>query len=63
MLPLEIIAAAMTIDYWEVKVNKALFVTIFLLIIVAINLFGAKAYGEAEFIFAIVKITAVVGFM
>lgn len=63
MLPLEIIAGAMTIDYWEVKVNKALFVTIFLLVIVVINLFGAKAYGEAEFIFAIVKITAVVGFM
>ena len=63
VLPLEIIAGAMTIDYWEVKVNKALFVTIFLLVIVVINLFGAKAYGEAEFIFAIVKITAVVGFM
>jgi amino acid transporter len=63
VLPLEIIAAAMTIDYWDVEVNKALFVTVFLLVIVSINLFGAKAYGEAEFIFSIVKITAVIGFM
>lgn len=43
--------------------NKAIFVTIFLIIIVAINLSGVKGYGEAEFIFAIVKVTAVVGFM
>jgi amino acid transporter len=63
VLPLEIIAASMTIDYWDVKVNKALFVTLFLLAVVVINLFGAKGYGEAEFIFAIVKITAVTGFM
>ncbi|KAB5585175.1 general amino-acid permease GAP1 [Coniochaeta sp. 2T2.1] len=63
VLPLEIIAAAMTIDYWDVTVNKAVFVTIFLFIIITINLFGAKAYGEAEFIFAIVKITAVIGFI
>lgn len=53
----------MTIDYWDVTVNKAVFVTLFLLVIVSINLFGAKAYGEAEFIFAIVKITAIIGFM
>ncbi|OIW22837.1 amino acid permease [Coniochaeta ligniaria NRRL 30616] len=63
VLPLEILAAAMTIDYWDVKVNKAVFVTIFLLAILTINLFGAKGYGEAEFIFAIVKITAVIGFI
>ena len=43
--------------------NRALFVTIFLFTIVIINLFGVKGYGEAEFVFAIVKITAVIGFM
>lgn len=63
VLPLEIIAASMTLDYWNVTIPKAVFVTIFLLAIVIINLFGAKAYGEAEFVFAILKVTAVVGFM
>lgn len=63
VLPLEIIAAAMTIDYWNVSVNPAVFVTMFLLVVVVINLFGAKGYGEAEFIFSIVKITAITGFM
>lgn len=53
----------MTIDYWDVSINKAVFVTLFLLVVVVINLFGAKGYGEAEFVFAIVKITAITGFM
>lgn len=63
VLPLEIIAASMTLDYWNVTAPKAVFVTIFLLVIAVINLFGAKAYGEAEFIFAIVKVTAIIGFI
>ena len=53
----------MTVTYWSPHINKAIFVTIFLLIIISINLFGVKGYGEAEFIFAIVKVTAIVGFI
>jgi amino acid transporter len=63
VLPLEIIAAALTIEYWNSKVEKAIFVTVFLIVIIVINLTGVKGYGEAEFVFAIVKVTAVVGFM
>ncbi|CAK7223390.1 histidine permease [Sporothrix eucalyptigena] len=63
VLPLEIIAASMTVTYWSPHLNKAIFVTIFLLIIISINLFGVKGYGEAEFVFAIIKVTAIVGFI
>lgn len=63
VLPMEIIAAAYTISYWNEGLSKSVFVAIFLLIIIIINLFGVKAYGEAEFIFSIIKVTAVVGFM
>ncbi len=63
VLPLEIIAAALTVRYWNTTVPSSVFVSIFLAIIVAINLAGIRGYGEAEFIFAIVKIVAVVGFM
>lgn len=63
VLPLEIIAASITITYWDGKFAKAIFVTIFLLGIVAINLFGVKGYGEAEFMFSIIKVIAVIGFM
>jgi yeast amino acid transporter len=31
--------------------------------IIIINLFGVRGYGEAEFVFSIIKIIAVVGFM
>ncbi|ORY56686.1 amino acid permease-domain-containing protein [Pseudomassariella vexata] len=63
VLPLEIIAASITISYWNPDLDRAIFVTIFLVIIIGINLFGVKGYGEAEFIFAIIKVVAVIGFI
>ena len=62
-LPLEMIAGALTVQYWNDKLSKAVFITIFLLVIGFINLFGIKGYGEAEFVFSTVKVTAIVGFM
>ncbi|KAF2474691.1 amino acid permease [Lindgomyces ingoldianus] len=64
VLPLEIVAATLTIEYWNhSKVNNDAWVAVFLVLIVSINLFGVKGYGEAEFVFAIVKVTAVIGFI
>ncbi|KAI8235253.1 General amino-acid permease GAP2 [Colletotrichum sp. SAR 10_96] len=63
VLPLEIIAASITITYWDGRITKAIFVTIFLVGIIAINLFGVNGYGEAEFIFSIIKVIAVIGFI
>ena len=63
VLPLEIISASFTIAYWNDALNKAVFITVFLVVIVIINLFGIKGYGEAEFVFSIIKVTAVIGFM
>ncbi|KAF2477235.1 AAT family amino acid transporter [Lindgomyces ingoldianus] len=64
-LPLEIVAASITVGYWpgSRNVNPAAWVTIFLAVIISINLFGVKGYGEAEFVFSIIKILAVVGFI
>lgn len=63
MLPLEIIAASITLTYWNPAIPKSIFVTIFLVFVVIINFFGVRGYGEAEFVFAIIKVTAVIGFM
>ncbi len=63
VLPLEIIAASITIEFWSDTVNHALFVSIFLFLIIGINLFGVKGYGEAEFIFSLIKVIAVIGFI
>jgi amino acid transporter len=65
VLPLEIIAASITINFWDTtgKYDHAIFVSVFLFVIVLINMFGVKGYGEAEFFFSIVKVIAVIGYM
>lgn len=63
VLPLEVVAAAITIKYWNTNVSPAVWVTIFLVLILSINMFGVKGYGEAEFVFSIIKVIAVIGFM
>jgi amino acid transporter len=67
VLPLEIVAATFTIEYWtrdkDAAINNYVYVAIFLVLIVVINLFGVKGYGEAEFVFAIIKVAAVIGFI
>ena len=64
-LPLEIVAASITVGYWpgSRSVNGAAWVTIFLVVIISINLFGVRGYGEAEFVLSIIKVAAVLGFM
>lgn len=63
VFPLELVAAAITMEYWKSSVNTAVWVTIFYVVIVAINLFGVKGYGEAEFLFSLIKVIAVIGFI
>lgn len=65
VLPLEIIAASITVNYWDEhqRYSHSIFVTIFLVLIVTINMFGVRGYGEAEFIFSFVKIVAVIGYI
>jgi amino acid transporter len=63
VMPLEIMAATITLDYWNSPIPGWASITIFLTIIIAINLCGVKTYGEAEYAFSILKVTAVIGFM
>lgn len=62
-MPLELVSASITIEYWNKNISPAVFVTVFLIVISVINLFGVKGYGEAEFVFSMIKVIAVVGFM
>lgn len=63
VLPLELVAAAMCIKYWNDDINPGAFVVIFYLVIFVINLFDVKGYGEAEFYLTIFKVIAIVGFI
>lgn len=64
VLPLEIVAASLTIQYWTSgSINNNAFVALFLFLIIGINLSGVRGYGEAEFVFSIIKVVAVVGYI
>jgi amino acid transporter len=64
-LPLEITAASITLQYWPGArdTNPAAWVTIFLLVIISFNFCGVRGYAEAEFVFSIIKVLAVIGFI
>ncbi|CAO1616661.1 unnamed protein product [Parajaminaea phylloscopi] len=59
-LPAEVSAAAVLVSYWS-DLNPAIWITIFLAVVVAINLAGTRVYGETEFWFASIKIITIVG--
>lgn len=63
VFPLELVAAAIVTHFWQSDINDAAFVAIFWSVIVVINFFGVKGYGEAEFAFSFIKIIAVLGFI
>ncbi|KAL1694763.1 amino acid permease/ SLC12A domain-containing protein [Schizophyllum commune] len=63
LLPAELSASAILMNYWvsPEKVNNAVWITMCLVVVVFINFLGAGAYGEAEFIFASIKVITIVG--
>ncbi|KAK6431686.1 hypothetical protein LTR95_012152 [Oleoguttula sp. CCFEE 5521] len=65
VLPFEITAAALTIKFWPrgAEINVGVWVTIFLVALCTIQVFGVRGYGEVEFVLAIIKLTATVGFI
>ena len=63
VLPLEINVAGLTINYWDPGVNIAVWVTVFLVVIIFINIFGVMGYAEEEFWSSLIKLTTVVIFI
>ena len=62
-MPLELTAAGLVINYWLTSVNIAVWITIFLIALLIINLFGVQGYGEIEFFVSAIKVIAVLGFI
>ncbi|KAG7191916.1 amino acid transporter [Scheffersomyces spartinae] len=63
VISLELVTASMTIKFWTESVNEDIWVTIFLFIIITINLFGASGYGRAETVMNSLKATMLTGFV
>ncbi|KAF3908281.1 hypothetical protein AA313_de0205838 [Arthrobotrys entomopaga] len=61
--PNQLTALALVIQFWlpASKVNPGVFIAIFLVIIVAINYFGIKFFGEFEFWLSSVKVVVICG--
>lgn len=46
ILPFELIAASLTIQYWRTDINVGVWITVFLVVLIAIQFFGVRGYGE-----------------
>ncbi|VVT48789.1 uncharacterized protein SAPINGB_P001952 [Magnusiomyces paraingens] len=61
LVPSEITAAAIVIEYWTDKVPTAVWIAIIWVVIVLLNVTFVKLFGETEFWFASIKIIAICG--
>ncbi|KPM42690.1 Proline-specific permease [Neonectria ditissima] len=59
-VPAEISAAATLIQFWNTSINPGVWITIFLVFIIGLNLCGVRLYGESEVIFATLKIMLII---
>ncbi|OLY80701.1 Lysine-specific permease [Smittium mucronatum] len=59
----DLVAGGIIMQYWLPNVNTVIWSLIMMAIIVFLNLFGAKLYGEAEFWLALIKVLAIVAFI
>ncbi|KAF2732248.1 hypothetical protein EJ04DRAFT_441391 [Polyplosphaeria fusca] len=63
VLPLELTVAGFTVEYWQAGVNVGVWITVFWLFIILINVWGTLGYAEEEFWSSILKLSATVIFM
>lgn len=63
VLPLELTVCSFTIGYWNTDINVAVWITVFFLAIVIVNIFGALGYAEEEFWSSCLKLGAIIVFM
>jgi amino acid transporter len=70
VLPFELTVAGATIAFWtdpndtgSPSISVGVWITIFLILVTAINFFGVKGYGEVEFWLGLIKVVAIIGFI
>lgn len=63
IVPLELTVAAITVEYWGANVSVAVWITVFWVAIIMVNLFGTLGYAEEEFWSSCFKLAATIIFM
>ncbi|KAH7924877.1 hypothetical protein BV22DRAFT_1119908 [Leucogyrophana mollusca] len=59
--PGELSAASVIISYWDKTTNPSVWIVVCAIVVITINMLGAGAYGEAEFVFASIKVLTITG--
>lgn len=63
-IPTEISATTILLTFWDPDLNHApIYIAVIWVVIVAINLFGVRWFGEAEFCFAIIKLSLIIALL
>ncbi|RCK64126.1 General amino-acid permease GAP1 [Candida viswanathii] len=62
-IPISLVSASLTIQYWTDKVNPAAWVAILWVVLVGISIFGVKGYGYSESLFSLIKVIAIIMFV
>lgn len=60
ILPSEISATAVVMGYWS-DLNPAVWITVFIVVILACNSYKIRFYGEVEFFFGVLKVLLIAG--
>lgn len=63
VLPFELIAASITIEFWRDDIHMAIWISVFLVALIVVQFFGVRGYGEVEFVLSCIKICACMGFI
>jgi amino acid transporter len=63
VLPLELVVAGLTVNYWGANVHNAVWIVVFFAAIVIINIFGVLGYAEEEFWVSSLKLVTIVIFI
>lgn len=61
--PNQLVAGALTMQYWvpRSKVNPGVWIAIFLVVILSVNLLGVRFFGEIEFWLSSLKVLTIIG--
>lgn len=63
VLPLELTVCGLVVAYWNDSISVAVWITVFLVAIIIVNIFGSIGYAEEEFWSSLLKLAAIVIFM
>ncbi|UKZ76638.1 Amino-acid permease inda1 [Trichoderma virens FT-333] len=63
VLPLELTVCSLVIQYWNQDISVGVWITIFWVAIILINIFGSIGYAEEEFWSSVIKLAATIIFM